>query len=74
VSPKEQEREGFSIAAQLKLLREYAKVNDIAVLEEHVDVETAKQSGRSNFGVMIRYLRKHPSDLLAKTMASTTCS
>ena len=29
VSSKEQEREGFSIPAQLKLLREYASRNDL---------------------------------------------
>jgi site-specific DNA recombinase len=61
VSSKEQEREGFSIPAQLKLLRDYAEANQIEVAGEHVDVETAKQSGRANFGEMLRYLRKHPS-------------
>lgn len=60
VSSKEQEREGFSIPAQTKLLQEYASVNDIQVVAEYVDVETAKQSGRSSFGEMLRYLRKHP--------------
>ncbi len=61
VSSKEQEREGFSIPAQLKLLRDYAEAQNIKVVGEYVDVETAKQSGRANFGEMIRFLRKHPS-------------
>ena len=46
VSSKEQEKEGFSIPAQLKLLREYALSDGIRVVEEYVDVETAEQAGR----------------------------
>ncbi len=61
VSSKEQEKEGFSIPAQLKLLKEYAAAQGIAVLQEYVDVETAKQTGRTAFGEMIGYLRSHAS-------------
>src|SRR5215813_8895701 len=61
VSSKEQEKEGFSIAAQLKLLKEYAAANDLVVVQEYVDVETAKQTGRAAFGEMIAYLKAHPS-------------
>jgi site-specific DNA recombinase len=61
VSSKEQEKEGFSIPAQLKLLKEYAASNRLAIAQEYVDVETAKQAGRSAFGEMIAYLREHPS-------------
>ena len=39
VSSKDQEREGYSIPAQLKLLREYAQKNDLLVTHEFVDVE-----------------------------------
>lgn len=60
VSSKEQEKEGFSIPAQLKLLRDYALAEDIRVVDEYVDVETAKQAGRSSFGDMVDYLRQHP--------------
>ncbi|MHA3790453.1 recombinase family protein [Rhizorhabdus wittichii] len=59
VSTAEQEREGFSIPAQLKLLREYALTHDIQIVEEYVDVETAKRAGRSEFGAMVAYLRRH---------------
>ena len=45
VSSKEQEKEGFSIPAQLKLLREYAASQGFTVDKEYVDVETAKQTG-----------------------------
>src|ERR1043165_4819943 len=61
VSSKEQEKEGFSIPAQLKLLREYAAANGFAIAQEYVDVETAKQTGRAAFGDMVAYLKEHPS-------------
>jgi DNA invertase Pin-like site-specific DNA recombinase len=61
VSSKEQEKEGFSIPAQLKLLKEYAAANGFAVAQEYIDVETAKQTGRAAFGEMVAYLRAHPS-------------
>ncbi|MGE3784518.1 MAG: recombinase family protein [Alphaproteobacteria bacterium] len=61
VSSKEQEKEGFSIPAQLKLLKEYAGAQGLAVVQEYVDVETAKQTGRTAFGEMVGYLRVHPS-------------
>jgi site-specific DNA recombinase len=60
VSSKDQEREGYSIPAQLKLLREYAQNNDFKVEREFVDVETAKMAGRKNFGEMVRYLENSP--------------
>src|SRR5438034_3193786 len=61
VSSKEQEKEGFSIPAQLKLLKEYASDSGFAVAQEYVDVETAKQTGRAAFGDMVAYLKVHPS-------------
>ena len=61
VSSKEQEEEGFSIPAQLKLLREYAGKQRFEIVEEFVDVETAKQAGRSNFGQMVHFLKESPS-------------
>lgn len=57
VSSKDQEREGFSIPAQLKFLREYARSHEFNVLREFVDVETAKTTGRKQFGEMVRFLR-----------------
>jgi DNA invertase Pin-like site-specific DNA recombinase len=60
VSSKDQEREGFSIPAQLRLLRDYAASNGFAIAHEFTDVETAKASGRTNFGQMLAYLQKHP--------------
>jgi len=57
VSSKEQEKEDFSIPAQLKLLRAHALAEGIRIAEAYVDVETAKQAGRSSFGEMVAYLR-----------------
>jgi site-specific DNA recombinase len=61
VSSKEQEKEGFSIPAQLKLLKDYAAAQGFAVATEYVDVETAKQAGRTAFGEMIAQLKAQPS-------------
>jgi site-specific DNA recombinase len=61
VSSKEQEKEGFSIPAQLKLLKDYAAAQGFAIAQEHVDVETAKRTGRAAFGAMVAYLRVHPT-------------
>ena len=56
VSSKEQEKEGFSIPAQLKLLKDYA-AREGSVVKEYVDVETAKQTGRTSFGEMVAFLK-----------------
>ena len=59
VSSKDQEREGFSIPAQIKLLREYAQSHGFEVVHEFVDVETAKITGRKQFGEMVRFLSRN---------------
>ncbi|MGA7415172.1 MAG: recombinase family protein [Bryobacteraceae bacterium] len=60
VSSKDQEK-GFSIPAQLRLLRDYAASKGFVIAHEFTDVETAKESGRTNFGQMLAYLKKHPA-------------
>jgi len=60
VSSKDQEREGFSIPAQQKLLRQYATDHSLTIVREFVDVETAKQAGRTGFGEMLAFLRDNP--------------
>ena len=57
VSSKEQEKEGFSIPAQLKLLKEYALKNGFQIVEEFSDAETAKKAGRTNYNRMLEYLK-----------------
>ncbi len=61
VSSKDQEREGYSIPAQLKLLREYAVSHNFKIVREFTDIETAKVAGRTQFGEMIRFL-EHSAD------------
>jgi site-specific DNA recombinase len=60
VSSKEQEKEGFSIPAQNKLLQNYANENRIRILKTFVDVETAKQSGRTGFAEMLSFFENDP--------------
>jgi len=59
VSSKEQEKEGFSIPAQLKLLRHYGQTQGFKIVREFRDVETAKKSGREGFGDMVDFLIKN---------------
>ena len=60
VSSKDQEQEGYSIPAQLRLLREHAQKHSLAIVREFVDVETAKTTGRKRFGEMVSFLRHNP--------------
>jgi site-specific DNA recombinase len=59
VSSKDQEREGYSIPAQERLIRDYAIQRGLVIVEAFVDVETAKRSGRTAFTAMLEYLKKH---------------
>jgi site-specific DNA recombinase len=61
VSSKDQENEGFSIPAQLKLLKEYATKNNFTIVEEFTDVETAKKAGRTQFNKMLKSLEDNPN-------------
>ena len=61
VSSKDQEQEGYSIPAQVKLLKEYAQKEGFEVEREFVDVETAKQAGRTSFAEMVKHLQEHSS-------------
>ena len=60
VSSREQEREGYSIPAQRKLLAEYARLRGFCVQREFIDVESAKNPGRKEFGAMLRLLQSDP--------------
>src|SRR5215470_219051 len=59
VSSKEQREEGYSIEAQLRLLRDYAVKQGFVIAQEFIDVESASKSGRTGFNGMLPYLRKH---------------
>ena len=58
VSSDEQEKEGFSIPAQQKLLTKYAAENGISIVEEYIDVETAKAAGRTGFNEMVEFFER----------------
>jgi DNA invertase Pin-like site-specific DNA recombinase len=58
VSSKEQQEGGFSIPAQLKLLRDYALTQGFSVAREFTDAETAKCSGRTAFREMLAHLKR----------------
>lgn len=56
VSSREQEREGYSIDAQVKSCRQFAASHGITIAKEFIDIESAKTSGRKNFTAMCKYL------------------
>ena len=58
VSSKDQEREGFSIPAQKRLLGEYAARNALTVVKTFEEVETAKGTGRTQFRELVEFLKK----------------
>jgi site-specific DNA recombinase len=58
VSSREQREEGYSIEAQIRLLRTFAKKNGFEIAEEFVDIESAKSTGRKQFGNMVAFLRR----------------
>ena len=56
VSSDEQQKEGFSIPAQVELLENYAKKNNIEIVKTYEESQTAKQSGRVKFNEMLSFL------------------
>lgn len=59
VSSKAQEQEGFSIPAQVNLLKDYAEKYNIEIVEEFIEAETAKKAGRKQFNEMLKFLKKN---------------
>ena len=59
VSSREQEKVGYSLSAQIKLLQDYAYKNNLEIVNVFKEAETAKQVGRKQFGEMITYLKKN---------------
>lgn len=60
VSTKEQEKEGYSIPAQLALLQDYAQRNNMTIMQTYTEAETAKKAGRVAFTQMKDYLKATP--------------
>ena len=59
VSSKEQEQEGYSIPAQVKFLNNYAEQNNIQIVKQFIDVETAKATGRKQFEAMLEGIKSN---------------
>ena len=57
VSSDEQERDGFSIPAQLDLLKNYAKKNNFEIVKIYEESQTAKKAGRVKFNEMLQFLK-----------------
>ncbi|RKX26311.1 MAG: recombinase family protein, partial [Candidatus Zixiibacteriota bacterium] len=61
VSTKDQEREGYSIPAQLRILREYGDKNGFKIVREFWESESAGKAGRKAFSEMVNLIRTDPS-------------
>ena len=62
VSTKEQAEEGYSLDAQIKLLRDYAEKNDLRIVKDFVVPESASgRQERKRFQEMLDYLENHQS-------------
>jgi site-specific DNA recombinase len=61
LSSKDQEPEGYSIPAQLKMLRENAQRNKLQIVREFIDIEIAKTASRKQLGEMLQFLIKNSS-------------
>lgn len=64
VSTGKQEKEGYSIPAQIKFLTEYAQKNSFEVKELFVESETAKKAGRKQFNKMLAYITEQNIDAI----------
>ncbi len=61
VSTKEQAEEGYSLDAQIKMLRDYAFKNDLKIVREFTVSESATgRQERKQFNEMLEYLENHP--------------
>ena len=58
VSSKGQEKEGFSIPAQIELLENYATKNSFNIVKKFTESETAKKAGRKAFNEMLAYIKE----------------
>ena len=60
VSSQDQADRDLSIPAQLKAIHDYAARRGCTVLEDFIDIESAKEPGRRRFSEMMARLRRDP--------------
>ena len=61
VSTKEQAEEGYSLDAQVKLMKDYADRKDLAIVKRFIVPESASgRQERKEFLQMLEYLKQHP--------------
>jgi site-specific DNA recombinase len=60
VSSREQQEEGYSLAAQLKACYEFCEREHLVPKAEFVEVESAGKTGRRRFGEMLDFLIANP--------------
>ena len=58
VSTLEQAKHGYSIEAQRQVLDDYARGNDLDIVKEFVESESAYKPGRPQFKEMLAYLKR----------------
>ena len=58
VSSREQQQEGYSIEAQVKLLRSVAASQGLELVREFIEVESAKSAGRKQFSDMVTFFKR----------------
>ena len=61
VSSREQQQEGYSIDAQVKLLRAAASRDGFEIVREFIEVESAKAAGRKQFAEMVAFFKRNRS-------------
>ena len=59
VSSREQREEGYSIEAQVKLLRAAALKEGFEIVREFIEVESAKAAGRKQFAEMVTFFKRN---------------
>lgn len=64
VSSKEQQEEGYSLPAQVKIVEDYAEKNDHQITKRFDVAESAKNEGRKLFNEMARYIKEQPGPVL----------
>lgn len=68
VSSREQEKEGYSIPAQIKLLKDYAQKHNMDITEVFQEAESASKAGRRQFDNMLNFIneQKDIQDILVE--------